>query len=103
MPEAFPSHTHPSPLTPPDFLDRLDGAMQQFAELVATGDLEAPVPSCPGWSLADLVEHVGGVHQWATHAVVVGNPNGRPTPAPSAQPALAGWYREAADALIGTL
>lgn len=25
----------------------------------------APVPSCPGWDVADLVKHVGGVHRWA--------------------------------------
>jgi uncharacterized protein (TIGR03083 family) len=103
MQEALPLDSHPSQPTTPDFLDRLDGAMHQFADLVVTGDLEAPVPSCPGWSFADLVGHLGGVHQWARHAVIAGNPDGRPTPAPSAQPALAGWYREAADALISTL
>ncbi len=30
-----------------------------------------PVPTCPGWSVRDLVEHTGGVHRWAT-AVVKG-------------------------------
>jgi len=77
--------------------------MQQFADLVETGDLEAPVPSCPGWSFADLVDHLGGVHQWARHAIVAGTPDGRPTSAPGARPALAGWYRDAASALISTL
>lgn len=28
--------------------------------------LEAPVPTCPGWSVRDLVVHVGMVHRWAT-------------------------------------
>lgn len=26
--------------------------------------LDAPVPTCPDWSLADLVAHVGMVHRW---------------------------------------
>jgi uncharacterized protein (TIGR03083 family) len=30
---------------------------------------DAPVPSCPGWLVRDLVRHTGGVHQWATSIV----------------------------------
>ena len=32
---------------------------------------EAPVPSCPGWMMTDLVLHVGEVHRWATAALGV--------------------------------
>jgi uncharacterized protein (TIGR03083 family) len=33
---------------------------------VSTGvDPGTPVPTCPGWTLADLLEHVGAVHRWA--------------------------------------
>ena len=42
-------------------------------ELLATelkaADLRAPVPSCPGWSLGDLVRHIGGGHRWAEQVV----------------------------------
>ena len=31
--------------------------------------LAAAVPTCPGWTVADLVLHVGEVHRWATAAV----------------------------------
>jgi uncharacterized protein (TIGR03083 family) len=31
---------------------------------LAEGNLGRPVPSCPGWSVADLVRHVGGVHRF---------------------------------------
>lgn len=31
--------------------------------------LEAPVPTCPGWRVRDLVRHMGGVHHWA-HAQI---------------------------------
>jgi uncharacterized protein (TIGR03083 family) len=32
-------------------------------------DLDAAVPSCPGWSVADLVEHTGRVHRSVTRRV----------------------------------
>lgn len=38
-----------------------------MAEL-AGGDLDAQVPTCPGWKLRDLVEHTGMVHRWQTEA-----------------------------------
>lgn len=42
-------------------------------ELLTTGvagtDLRAPVPSCPGWSLGNLVRHIGGGHRWAEEVV----------------------------------
>jgi uncharacterized protein (TIGR03083 family) len=42
-------------------------------ELLATdlkaADLRAPVPSCPGWSLGNLVRHIGGGHRWAEEIV----------------------------------
>jgi uncharacterized protein (TIGR03083 family) len=31
---------------------------------IAGADLTAPVPSCPGWSLGQLVRHLGGGHRW---------------------------------------
>lgn len=33
------------------------------------------MPSCPGWKVADVVRHVGGVHQWAAIAVRSGGPD----------------------------
>lgn len=44
-------------------------------ELLTAGlagvNLRAPVPSCPGWSLGNLLRHVGGGHRWAEHVVRV--------------------------------
>ena len=45
---------------------RRDG--HRMADL-AGGDLQAAVPTCPDWTLADLVEHTGFVHRWQTAAV----------------------------------
>ncbi|MGW7101688.1 maleylpyruvate isomerase family mycothiol-dependent enzyme [Streptomyces sp. NPDC054883] len=38
----------------------------EFVATVAAADLSTPVPTCPGWTLADLTQHVGSVHRWFT-------------------------------------
>ncbi|MFE0047956.1 maleylpyruvate isomerase family mycothiol-dependent enzyme [Streptomyces albireticuli] len=35
-----------------------------FVAAVKDADLTLPVPGCPGWTLADLVKHTGGVQRW---------------------------------------
>jgi uncharacterized protein (TIGR03083 family) len=37
-----------------------------------TAGLDAPVPSCPGWLVRDLLAHIGFVHRWATGYVQQG-------------------------------
>jgi uncharacterized protein (TIGR03083 family) len=32
----------------------------------ARTDLDTPIPTCPAWTMRDLVRHIGGVHRWAT-------------------------------------
>jgi uncharacterized protein (TIGR03083 family) len=71
------------------------------ANAVAAG-LDAPVPTCPGWTVLDLVAHQGMVHRWATSHL-----RGRPVEPPeplelegrrSADPL--GWFDEGATALL---
>ncbi|MFE6845290.1 maleylpyruvate isomerase family mycothiol-dependent enzyme [Streptomyces sp. NPDC057686] len=38
----------------------------RFVAAVKAADLSTPVPTCPGWTLADLTQHVGSVHRWFT-------------------------------------
>lgn len=85
------------------YLPRLESAAQRFEQLLAEGDLEAPVPPCPGWRLADLAGHLGRVHQWANHAVVEGNPDAVTTSAPTSRDGLVEWYRDASGTLVQTL
>ncbi len=73
-----------------------------FVELLRDADLGANVPDCPGWTLADLGGHLGGVHGWARSAVVAGEPSEPPEP-PADPAALADWYADQAAALLDTL
>ncbi|MGW3819167.1 maleylpyruvate isomerase family mycothiol-dependent enzyme [Streptomyces sp. NPDC005046] len=36
----------------------------RFVATVKNADLATPVPTCPGWTLADLVKHTGSVQRW---------------------------------------
>lgn len=36
-----------------------------LAELLREADPATPIPACPGWTLADLVTHVGRAQRWA--------------------------------------
>jgi hypothetical protein len=40
----------------------LDADYHRLREVAGAADLAAPVPSCPDWALADLVQHVGAVY-----------------------------------------
>lgn len=69
---------------------------------------DRPVPSCPGWTVADLAVHLGVVHRWASEAVAT-NATQRPRGAlerygvPADRPDLAEWYEDAAATLLDTL
>ncbi|MFF8380060.1 maleylpyruvate isomerase N-terminal domain-containing protein [Streptomyces sp. NPDC015661] len=42
---------------------------RRFAATVRDADPVTPVPTCPGWDLADLTWHLGTLHHWAEHVV----------------------------------
>jgi uncharacterized protein (TIGR03083 family) len=87
----------------PDRLALLRTHTGRFAAVVATADLDVPVTHCPGWSVRDLVVHLGGVHQWAAHAVAAGSPSLEPAPPARDETDLAGWYARQAAHLLDVL
>jgi uncharacterized protein (TIGR03083 family) len=71
------------------------------ANAMAAG-LDAPVPTCPDWTVLDLVAHQGMVHRWAT-SHLRGQPIDPPEPLEregreSAD--LLGWFDDGATALL---
>jgi uncharacterized protein (TIGR03083 family) len=72
-------------------------------------DPGAAVPTCPEWTLRDLVRHTGGVHRWATAFVV----EGRTEPWPADLEEVAGgwptdsglteWFRAGLAGLVAAL
>ena len=92
-----------APLTPEAYLNHLGRACDAFAACLETGDLDAPVPACPGWTLTDLAHHLGGVHRWARTAVVEGRSGQKTFDAPTDREALVASFRDGATALVHTL
>jgi uncharacterized protein (TIGR03083 family) len=50
-------------------LDALAREGSIYTAAIEHGDLDAAVPSCPDWSLRDLVRHTSAVNRWATRVV----------------------------------
>ena len=67
--------------------------------------LDAPVPTCPDWAVADLLEHIGRVHRWAA-ANTTRSPDAEfqradvDIPPPSER---SDWVRDGAAALVVAL
>ncbi|MDT7579936.1 MAG: hypothetical protein QOK35_1200 [Pseudonocardiales bacterium] len=94
----------PPPLSPHAHLPHLGAAVADFAAILETGDLDAPVPGCAPWRLTDLAHHLGGIHRWARGAVLGDPPDDRePVDAPTERGALVAWFRDGADPLLSTL
>jgi len=53
----------------PAYCDALGPEIARFADVVRGADLATRVPTCPDWTLADLVEHTGIVERWAAEMV----------------------------------
>lgn len=89
-----------------DFLDAFRREGDAFTAAAHAAGLDAAVPTCPGWSVADLVGHVGRLHRWMT-AIVAAGPAATPpegaVPDLPARDQLLAWFEDgravAADAL----
>jgi uncharacterized protein (TIGR03083 family) len=90
-------------------VDALRGAGALMADAAATAGPDAPVPTCPGWVVRDLVRHMGGVHRWATGYVAGGRTEvwdvdlDEVVGAWPGDADLAGWLTEGCEALAAAL
>lgn len=92
----------------PGFTDRVGSIEKESARLteVVSGSLEAPVPSCPGWTGRELAEHVANVFTFFSHQLAAGDPEARHEP-PGIEPQDAldpvGWLDAATAVLVESL
>lgn len=80
-------------------------AGERLVALVDHVDLAAPVPTCPRWTVADLLAHQTVVHRWAAAHLAAGDPDAVPSEAAllDAVPDLRAHYREGLDLLLDAL
>jgi uncharacterized protein (TIGR03083 family) len=75
-------------------------------EAARSAGIDAAIPACPGWTMADLVSHVGRIHRWVTD-LVVNRPapptgNWRGLEPPPDDPRI-GWFDEGYQLFADTL
>jgi len=81
-----------------DHLALLEGEVAAMAAALRAADPAADVPSCPGWTVADLTSHITAVHRW-----VLGAPRDEGAPPYDEQPASPDDYWQAASELVTRL
>lgn len=84
-----------------DHLALLQGEVVAMTAALRQADPAAAVPSCPGWTVADLAAHVVGVHRWARAALDSERPPAMSET--SVTGPLAEAYADAADDLVREL
>ncbi len=75
---------------------------ERFAAALADADPTAAVPACPGWTVRDLVSHIGNVYTWSASVV---DARAQAPRAHDEAPAvgLVDWYAGRADRLVASL
>ncbi|WP_020674123.1 maleylpyruvate isomerase family mycothiol-dependent enzyme [Amycolatopsis nigrescens] len=88
-----------------EFVETVGQEGRLFAAAAERADAAAPVATCPGWLMRDLVIHLGSVHRWATAFVAEGGqqPVGLPEAPELSDDALVPWFREGHGRLVETL
>jgi uncharacterized protein (TIGR03083 family) len=90
-----------------DHVAALRAAADRLCAAAAAAGLDAPVPTCPGWTVRELLAHQGMVHRWATAHVTDDSDGQRETDAVEAvgltEPDPVAWLREGADTLATAL
>ena len=51
-------------MEPLEYLDRVEADVALFTDAVRTAGVDAAVPTCPDWKVADLARHQGRVFRW---------------------------------------
>jgi uncharacterized protein (TIGR03083 family) len=96
----------------PELLSLIDERSTAFLAAVASApSLDVPVPTCPGWTLFDLAQHVGMGWRKAAAIVAAGPADTPPATsawddganAPREREALQAWLTESVEQLANTL
>jgi uncharacterized protein (TIGR03083 family) len=93
----------------PTHIDALRTEGERMVAAAAVADAGAAVPTCPEWTVRDLIRHTGGVHRWATGFVATGRTDPTGTgidEAVGTGPAdrdLAGWLGQGCRNLVAAL
>jgi uncharacterized protein (TIGR03083 family) len=91
------------------FARQIRADVHRLADIARDAPLSAPVPTCPGWDLRDLIRHLGGVHTWAR--TYVSRPRAQPIRETLEEQVggwpddgeLVDWFRDGGERLAATI
>lgn len=91
-------------MTPESFLAHIRSDAARMADLAPT-DLDAPVPTCPGWSVRDAVVHTGAVYSHKVACMRHGQPQSYDewSHGPEDGEDTIGWFRDRLGELVTEL
>jgi uncharacterized protein (TIGR03083 family) len=93
-------------LSPDRYFAELEASTAGLADILAEHDPSMPIPTCPDWTLRQLVTHVGRAHRWAAEITRTRSaefipfravPDGKLPDDPAEQPA---WLRAGAALVV---
>jgi uncharacterized protein (TIGR03083 family) len=93
-------------LEPDDVFRFIESQSAAAAATISAETLDARVPSCPDWSLAELIGHLGRVQRFWAHAVRAGGSEREPPPEPEIPDdptELETWFRASTRELLDAL
>lgn len=64
-----------NPLKVKQYIGLVESEGNQFANAAALGDWDVEIAACAGWSMRDLVRHLGMIHLWAAANVAFPEPD----------------------------
>lgn len=90
------------------FIENAVAEADRLAWIADGTDPAAPVPTCPGWTIAKLVKHTGTVHRWVTEIVTtraleVVDARSLDLGLPEKESDYAGWLTEGVPPLVSAL
>jgi len=85
------------------YVEHLLADAGRIGDVIAGGDLTAPVAACPGWDVRRLIVHLGVIHRWAQHCVLNAAPPERTDELEPGDRDLGEWFAEGAAAIASTL
>jgi uncharacterized protein (TIGR03083 family) len=90
---------------PFDYLASIEADGNALIAMVAEHDLDLPVPTCPGWTIRDLLDHVSGANRWVSACVSAGltSQDRVLPPGPADREGLLRWSKESLDELLAVL
>ncbi len=92
----------PTRLQLPRHLEELAAAGERLGSLAEAAGSRAPVPTCPAWTIDELVAHQGTVHRWAAANLRGDDANALPSQTTSLaeQSEILSWYRSGLRSLL---